>query len=313
MKLSIIVPTTNRVSLIQTLESIAKQTYRDFELIVSDDTDGKARDIVERFKRNYPQIKVKYVINQKYLKGPGGNKNNGLDYAEGEFITFVDDDDELLPDAIETAMKQIEEKDLDVFLANCMDNVKGEKTGLSYNVSEYITYYDFLKGKYDGQYFLVCRRNLIGDDRFPDHAWGAEAVLWFKVFKKAKKIYYLDVPLKIYNVVNQDRVTFQMAKFPKRQALNYYYIINSHFQDFKSYAPKQLLRYTLQGIYFSRLANDLKLSLYFLKKSLNSNFFLFLISLAYFSFCWLLPKKLTSLVKERLLNILKPTLKRFLR
>ncbi|MEM5782687.1 MAG: glycosyltransferase family 2 protein [Candidatus Aenigmatarchaeota archaeon] len=313
MMISIIVATINRGSLVKTLESIAKQTYKDFEVIITDDTNGKARKIVEEFKKNYPEIRIKYVINQKYVKGPGGNKNNGLDYAEGEFITFVDDDDELLPEAIETAIKQIEEKDLDVFLANCMDNVKGEKTGLSYGVSEYITYYDFLKGKYDGEYFGVSRRALIGYDRFPDHAWGAEIVLWFKVFKKAKKIYYLDEALKIYNVAYDDRVTFQMTKFPKRQALNYYYLINAYFQDFKNQAPKQLLRYTLQGIYFSRLAKDLNLSLYFLKKSLKGHFLLFLISFAYFSFCWMLPRGIISFVKEKLFKNLTPFIKRLLR
>lgn len=61
MMISIIIATTNRGSLIQTLESIAKQTYRDFELIVTDDTDGKARD--RKSERYYREIQEKLSPN----------------------------------------------------------------------------------------------------------------------------------------------------------------------------------------------------------------------------------------------------------
>jgi len=312
-KVSIIVPTIARATLIKTLESISKQTYRDFELVVTDDTDGKALDIVEVFRKNHPQIKVKYVINQKYVKGPGGNKNNGLDYAEGEFVTIVDDDDELFPEAIETGMKHIEEKDLEVFLANCIDNVKGEKTGLSYGVSEYLTYYDFLRGRYDGEYFGIVKKSLIGDDRFPEDAWGAEGVLWYKVLKKAKRIYYFDKPLRIYTIDNYNKVTFQSGKFPQRAVLNYFYMLDYFFQDYRDYAPKQLLRLIFHGIYFSRLAGNLRQSVFFLKKAVEANWIIFSVAFVSFVFCWMLPRKLLLFTKERLIKKLSHKIRQILR
>ncbi|MEM3872041.1 MAG: glycosyltransferase family 2 protein [Nitrososphaeria archaeon] len=293
MEISVIIPTIGRNSLKNALESVANQTYKEIETIVTDDTsEQRAKALVETFRLKYPQLKIKYVVNTRYKRGPSGNQNNGLGHANGKYITFLGDDDVLLPQAIDKAVSIVQEKNLDVLIANCISNIRREKTGLSYGKSEEISYYDFLRGKYDGDYFILVKRDLIGDDRFPEDAWGAEIVLFLKVFKRSQKIYYFDEIFKINNCLpNINRVTLQMATYPDRQALNYYYLISEFYEDLLKFAPKQLWRYAVRGMYFSKLSSNNKKCLWFFKKSLV-NIKLSILSLAYFCFLLICPKKL---------------------
>ncbi|KUK09961.1 MAG: General glycosylation pathway protein [Clostridia bacterium 41_269] len=98
-KISVIIPTIGRETLPRAVESVLNQTFQDFEIIITDDTeDERAKPIVEPYL-NDPR--VRYVVNRKYTHGPAGNKNNGLDHITGEYFCFVDDDDYIYPTALE--------------------------------------------------------------------------------------------------------------------------------------------------------------------------------------------------------------------
>lgn len=78
-----------------------------------------------------------------------------------------------------------------MFLANYQDNSENRKLDYLHGVSNHLTCEDFIKGKYEGEYFLVVKGGLIGPNRLPADFWGAERILWWEVLKKAKKIFYL--------------------------------------------------------------------------------------------------------------------------
>ena len=89
--ISVIMPVYNAEKYIcQTVESILKQTYTDFELILIDDcgTD-KSIDLV---KKTYSDTRIKYYRNDKNM-GIAYSRNRGLEVATGEFVAFMDDDD----------------------------------------------------------------------------------------------------------------------------------------------------------------------------------------------------------------------------
>jgi glycosyltransferase involved in cell wall biosynthesis len=97
---SVVVPTFERGHLIgRALRSIADQTYREIEVVVVDDgsTDG-TQDVVERFVREC--LPVVYARQENL--GCAAARNAGLRLARGEFLTFLDSDDEWLPDAVES-------------------------------------------------------------------------------------------------------------------------------------------------------------------------------------------------------------------
>lgn len=97
---SVIVPSYNKVQyLLDCLLSIQRQTFTEFECIVVDDgwaSPGTVREVVDRVA----DPRFRYVKNS-HKQGPGGARNCGAEQARGEFIVFVDEDDELMPQCIE--------------------------------------------------------------------------------------------------------------------------------------------------------------------------------------------------------------------
>ncbi len=92
MKVSVIVPTYNRsYLLIETINSILHQTFKDFELIIVDNcSSDNTEEVVTEFIKKDPRI--------KYFKHPNNgviaiNRNFGIKQAHGDFIAFCDDDD----------------------------------------------------------------------------------------------------------------------------------------------------------------------------------------------------------------------------
>jgi glycosyltransferase involved in cell wall biosynthesis len=101
-KVSVIIPTCNRAEFLRSaIESVLMQTFSDFEIIVSDDkSTDHTREVIKGFKDK----RIKYVRN-KGNKGPSATRNTGIFKSEGEYIAFLDDDDEWLPDKLQ---KQVE-------------------------------------------------------------------------------------------------------------------------------------------------------------------------------------------------------------
>ncbi len=100
---SVIVATYRREdSLREALESLLCQSYKNIEIIVVDDNDDKVwneniRRCIAEFSRS--EIKIKYIENHPHL-GSAATRNAGIAAAEGEYITFLDDDDVYLPNKI---------------------------------------------------------------------------------------------------------------------------------------------------------------------------------------------------------------------
>ena len=101
---SVVILTHNRKGLLKrALHSALKQSYLPLEIIVVDD--GSSDDTgayVTGLQQQYPEIKY---LKHTSPKGAPTARNYGIREAKGEFITFLDDDDELHPDNIKFCMQ----------------------------------------------------------------------------------------------------------------------------------------------------------------------------------------------------------------
>jgi glycosyltransferase involved in cell wall biosynthesis len=100
--LSILIPTYNRSSLLrETISSVLRQRFSDYELIVSDDcsTDDTA-EVVQAFG----DARIRYIRNERNL-GYGGNLEAGAAHASGEILYLLGHDDLLLASALEHTYK----------------------------------------------------------------------------------------------------------------------------------------------------------------------------------------------------------------
>lgn len=98
-----IITTYNRSKLLaKAIDSVLKQSYSDFEIIVVDDgsTDDTAQTVEE-----FTDSRIKYFY--KNNGGQSSAENYGLAKAEGDFISFLDSDDIWLPKHLETMLKSL--------------------------------------------------------------------------------------------------------------------------------------------------------------------------------------------------------------
>jgi len=106
-KVSVIMPAFNAEKFIgHAIKSVLMQSMADLELIVINDgsRDGTSK-ILEEMRLLHPRIKV---VNNKCSVGPASARNIGLDKAQGEFIAFIDSDDEWMPHKLESQVEMME-------------------------------------------------------------------------------------------------------------------------------------------------------------------------------------------------------------
>lgn len=101
MKWSIVVPTYNRAWILpKTIGHILAQTITDFELyIVDDGSTDETRVVVEDIQKKDPRVHYLYQKNARQAAA----RQNGLDHAHGEWVTYVDSDDDIYPNYLEKA------------------------------------------------------------------------------------------------------------------------------------------------------------------------------------------------------------------
>lgn len=120
--ISIIIPVHNsELYLKECLDSVIKQTYKDFEVICVNDgsTDGSERIISEYKKRDY---RFKYYV--KDHTNAGEARNIGLKYASGEYLYFMDSDDVLVSTILEEliGIAKVQNPDIIIFQYQLFDN-----------------------------------------------------------------------------------------------------------------------------------------------------------------------------------------------
>ncbi|HVS83787.1 MAG TPA: glycosyltransferase [Pyrinomonadaceae bacterium] len=115
MKVSIIIPLYNKAPYVRrALDSIAAQTFADFEAIVVDDgsTDDGAATVAD-----YPDARFRLI--RQANTGPGAARNAGLAQARGELIAFLDADDEWLPNYLHESVRLLESFGSEVASVTC--------------------------------------------------------------------------------------------------------------------------------------------------------------------------------------------------
>ena len=112
---SVIVPVYNTEKYLPScIESICNQTYTNLQIVlVDDESPDKCPEICDKYAEADERITV---IHQKNT-GVSGARNAGLECALGEYITFVDSDDELYPNAVETLVSDAEKYSADIVWA----------------------------------------------------------------------------------------------------------------------------------------------------------------------------------------------------
>ncbi|MBQ8202757.1 MAG: glycosyltransferase family 2 protein [Clostridia bacterium] len=132
-KVSVIIPAYNAANYIERcLDSIIGQTYKNLEIIVIDDgSKDNTREKVEKYSAENSAVRYAYQENT----GAAGARNNGISLVSGDYITFCDSDDTLIPSFIETLVGECE-KGADMAVAGYMNITEEGRVLAKRSISE---------------------------------------------------------------------------------------------------------------------------------------------------------------------------------
>lgn len=104
---SVVIPTYNRADMLgETLDSVASQTFADWECIVVDDgSTDDTRALVETYARRDPRFRYVWQENASCAAA----RNHGVRVAEGRYIAFLDSDDLFRPDKLEWQVRLLDD------------------------------------------------------------------------------------------------------------------------------------------------------------------------------------------------------------
>lgn len=125
MKYSIIIPVYNVevTQFNQCINSILKQPYKDYEVLVIDD--GSNADLSSEYVRITEGVPQVHIIHQKNM-GVSVARNNGIDHAKGEWIIFIDADDWVEDDFFSILNDNINDN-IDILIYNAYLDINNKK------------------------------------------------------------------------------------------------------------------------------------------------------------------------------------------
>jgi len=194
-EVSIIVPVYNVEKYLRTcLDSILRQTFQDFELILIDDgSTDQSGLICDEYAAQHDCM----IVLHKKNAGPNAARIDGIKLAKGTFITFVDSDDWIEPKHIELLVNSLKEKNADIVQCDYFINqddkqtyVKNEPT--SYGTKELII--QFLHGTiHSGLPLKMVRKELFQKKifEFPKADFNEDLHTSISLVMNAKKFIYV--------------------------------------------------------------------------------------------------------------------------
>ena len=202
---SIITPTYNRADLLpRAIDSVLRQTYPCWELIIVDD--GSTDDTGQLLAR-YTDERIRF-FKHEYNKGATGAKNTGLDHIRGDWFTILDSDDEMVPDALEVMLDYAGRTGANAITCNCVDSQTGQLTGLGHTGDGRMS--PRLAAGFQGEHWGLTRTTLLGDLRFDERLPTYEDTVWLKINAKARR-YYIHRALRVYHTEGSDSVIRKLS------------------------------------------------------------------------------------------------------
>lgn len=194
---SIITPTWNCAEFIgETILSIQAQTYKNWELIISDDcSTDNTKDVIAPFLQS--DNRIKYICNEKN-SGAAITRNNALRRAEGKWVAFLDSDDLWTPDKLEKQVEFMVKNGYHFsYTSYCEINEQSEETGKLITGPKHVTKAGMYAFCWPGCLTVMYDREHVGLIQIEDIKKNNDYAMWLKVCHKAD-CYLLDECLAKY-------------------------------------------------------------------------------------------------------------------
>ncbi len=218
--ISIIIPIYNSQNYIyDCLSSIAKQSYKDYEIIiVNDGSSDNSVSIVEKFRQEHPFLEI--VLIHQENKGQSSARNTGIKQSKGNYLYFLDSDDTIFPETLEELYSLSSTYQLDVAIGennivNC-NKIKYISAGIDEDIicdkDKIIRAYTENKW-YNVVWNKLIKTSIIKDNNiwFPE-GYIFEDELWsFILATKISSLGIIRKPLYNYNIRDNSTMTSNLG------------------------------------------------------------------------------------------------------
>lgn len=203
---SVIMPSYNTGRYItESIESVQKQTYTNWELLIVDDC---SRDDTDEIIKGFNDERIHYFRNITN-SGAAVSRNKALQEAKGRWIAFLDSDDLWLPDKLEKQIRFMEENHY-AFSYTAYQEIDedGEKTGVYVSGPQRITKCGMYNYCWPGCLTVMYDANAVGLIQINDIRKNNDYAMWIKVIQK-EDCYLLDESLALYRRGREGSISTQ--------------------------------------------------------------------------------------------------------
>lgn len=199
-------------TVVTAIKSVLQQTDQNFELILVDDlSTDSSREVVQQFLAETQDSRVKYLENTENI-GTAATRNRALDIARGEWVGFLDSDDQYHPQFLEK-LHAASEQDIDV-VGGAHDSVSnGEHRLRLVSTANTMTGHDAIIQFFNGGSTpfacdKIFRVSALNGLRFPNLRYTEDQGFTVTAYTRARKVRYIEDSLYWYTV-NLQSVTWK--------------------------------------------------------------------------------------------------------
>ena len=205
MKISIIIPFYNvEKYIIDCINSVKAQTFTDFECILIDDksSDNSLRNAIETINDD---TRFKIIVHKENLR-QGGARNTGIKNANGDWIVFLDSDDEWKSNFLEKMYNEAITSGADIVVCN-YEKIDSDGKIINYNLQN-------IKGIQTNRDLLLeaflespspvnklYKKEIWKEISFPTNIFYEDLATIFQTVFYAKKVFFIDDSLYIYKQI----------------------------------------------------------------------------------------------------------------
>jgi len=304
---SVIIPTHNRADYLEkAIKSILNQTYKNYEIIVvdgasNDDTEERVKRIIQEY--NADKI-IKYF---RFEKDPGVSacRKKGFELSKGKYILFLDDDEELLPHALETLVNVLSKlpPKIGAVSARYIDQNGNIYSRASIDKGR-VTYIDVITGKVKiyKDFIGLLRREVFNKVSIDERATkGFEILYTLEILKYYDKYIIPDI-VAVYHTDSKNRLSSVEGLFrnAEERAKTLEAILEKYSNDWKKYNPKMYAHYLFETGLHWILCGKSKYGRRYLLESLRYDFKFRTLLVYVVSFIGSAPIKWIIIIKNKL-------------
>ena len=242
--ITVIVPVYNVEQYIaRCLDSLLNQTYKNYQVLCVDDHgQDKSMDIVLDYQNKYPNI-IKVIANDKN-RGLGYTRDHGLQETHTKYVMFVDSDDYVKEDHLETYLNEMEKTNADIVIGGYIRDIEGKMvTYKSYKDDPYFPWI----------YFTVCSKMFRteylkkNDINFKGYTYCEDVYFTYSLLRPNPKLSIIDYE-GYYYFYNPKSIT-------QNRTIDRSYLFETNIKEMRDYLSKnplhdnqEIIQYTMASV-----------------------------------------------------------------